>query len=45
VTIKFTQRSYTPEDFDVLYEIDQACYEPAIVYSKRPLILPVILEV
>ena len=35
MTIKFTQRSYTPEDFDALYEIDQACYEPAIAYSKR----------
>ena len=30
-------RTYTPEDFDSLYEIDQACYEPAIAYSKREL--------
>jgi len=30
-----TLRTYTPEDFDTLYEIDQACYEPAIAYSKR----------
>jgi [ribosomal protein S18]-alanine N-acetyltransferase len=30
-----TLRPYTPEDFDTLYEIDQACYEPAIAYSKR----------
>jgi [ribosomal protein S18]-alanine N-acetyltransferase len=35
--VKPTLRSYTPEDFDSLYEIDQACYEPAIAYSKREL--------
>ena len=35
MAIKLTLRSYAPEDFDVLYEIDQACYEPAIAYSKR----------
>ena len=28
-------RSYTPEDFETLYEIDQVCYEPAIAYSRR----------
>jgi ribosomal-protein-alanine N-acetyltransferase len=28
-------RTFTTEDFDTLYEIDQACYEPAIAYSKR----------
>ena len=28
-------RSYTPEDFETLYEIDHACYEPAIAYSRR----------
>jgi ribosomal protein S18 acetylase RimI-like enzyme len=33
--MKFTLRTYTPEDFETLYEIDQACYEPAIAYSKR----------
>jgi len=32
-----TLRSYEPEDFDRLYEIDQACYEPAIAYSRREL--------
>ena len=32
---KITLRTYTPEDFETLYEIDQACYEPAIAYSKR----------
>jgi ribosomal protein S18 acetylase RimI-like enzyme len=30
-------RSYKPEDFETLYEIDQACYEPAIAYSRREL--------
>jgi [ribosomal protein S18]-alanine N-acetyltransferase len=35
--VKIALRSYTPEDFDTLYEIDQACYEPAIAYSKREL--------
>ena len=28
-------RSYTPEDFETLHEVDQLCYEPAIAYSKR----------
>jgi tRNA threonylcarbamoyladenosine biosynthesis protein TsaB len=35
VTIKL--RSYTSEDFEDLYEIDQRCYEPAIAYSRREL--------
>jgi ribosomal protein S18 acetylase RimI-like enzyme len=33
--VKITLRTYTPEDFDTLYEIDQACYEPTIAYSER----------
>lgn len=33
----FKLRSYKPEDFETLYEIDQACYEPAIAYSRREL--------
>jgi ribosomal protein S18 acetylase RimI-like enzyme len=28
-------RAYTPADFETLYEIDQACYQPAIAYSRR----------
>ena len=28
-------RSYKPDDFETLCEIDQACYEPAIAYSRR----------
>jgi len=35
--VKFTLRSYKPEDFETLYEIDQACYEREIAYSKREL--------
>jgi [ribosomal protein S18]-alanine N-acetyltransferase len=35
--VKFTLRTHTPEDFETLYEIDQACYEPAIAYSRREL--------
>ena len=30
-------RSYNPDDFERLYEVDQACYEPAIAYSRREL--------
>jgi ribosomal-protein-alanine N-acetyltransferase len=33
--VKFTLRDYQPEDFDGLYEIDQACYPAEIAYSKR----------
>jgi len=30
-------RKYRPRDFDALWEIDQACYEPAVAYSRREL--------
>jgi ribosomal protein S18 acetylase RimI-like enzyme len=30
-------RSYTPDDFENLYQIDQECYEPEIAYSRREL--------
>jgi ribosomal-protein-alanine N-acetyltransferase len=30
-------RSYGPEDFESLYEIDHACYQPAVAYSRREL--------
>jgi ribosomal-protein-alanine N-acetyltransferase len=33
----FTLRTYAPDDFETLYEIDQACYAPAIAYSRREL--------
>jgi ribosomal protein S18 acetylase RimI-like enzyme len=35
--MKITLRAYAPADFETLYEIDQACYEPAIAYSRREL--------
>ena len=36
-TVPFTLRTYVPADFEKLYEIDQACYEPEIAYSRREL--------
>ena len=30
-------RLYAPEDFDVLYEIDQSCFARGIAYSRRTL--------
>lgn len=30
-------RSYAPADFDKIYAIDQACYEPRIAYSRTEL--------
>ncbi|MFY9584037.1 MAG: GNAT family N-acetyltransferase [Candidatus Acidiferrales bacterium] len=35
--MKLTLRPYTPEDFEELYTVDQACYPPGIAYSKRTL--------
>jgi ribosomal protein S18 acetylase RimI-like enzyme len=35
--MKIALRAYVPSDFDTLYDIDQACYEPAIAYSRREL--------
>ena len=28
-------RTYAPDDFDTLCDIDKACYEPVIAYSRR----------
>ncbi|MGD0965369.1 MAG: GNAT family N-acetyltransferase [Candidatus Acidiferrales bacterium] len=33
----FKLRTYQPADFAKLYQIDQACYEPEIAYSRREL--------
>jgi len=30
-------RTYTPEDFETLFEIDQLCYESEVAYSRREL--------
>lgn len=35
--MNITLRNFKPEDFDTLYEIDQACYEPEVAYSQREL--------
>lgn len=35
--MKLTLRAYQQEDFERLFEIDQACYEPAVAYSRREL--------
>jgi ribosomal protein S18 acetylase RimI-like enzyme len=35
--MKISLRPYSPSDFEALYKIDQACYEPAIAYSRREL--------
>jgi ribosomal protein S18 acetylase RimI-like enzyme len=35
--VNITLRSFKPDDFDTLYEIDQSCYEPEVAYSKREL--------
>jgi len=35
--MKITLREYSPADFEALYQIDQACYEPGIAYSRRTL--------
>ena len=33
----FRLREYDPADFELLYEIDQACFPPGISYSRREL--------
>ncbi len=35
--LTFILRKYQPQDFEALYAIDQACYPPAIAYSRRDL--------
>jgi len=35
--VNITLRTFKPEDFDTLHEIDQACYEPEVAYSQREL--------
>ncbi len=32
-----TLRAYSPDDLEILYEIDQICYPPGISYSRRTL--------
>ncbi len=35
--MKITLRTYTPADFEAIYEIDQQCFDPAIAYSRPDL--------
>ncbi|HEY6903320.1 MAG TPA: N-acetyltransferase [Candidatus Acidoferrales bacterium] len=35
--LTFGLREYQPRDFEALYAIDQACYQPGIAYSRRDL--------
>jgi len=35
--MELTLRDYSPSDFETLYEIDQACYQRGIAYSRRML--------
>jgi len=35
--MKASLRAYAFSDFNALYEIDQACYEPGIAYSRQEL--------
>lgn len=35
--MQFTLRDYSSSDFETLYEIDQACYQRGIAYSRRML--------
>lgn len=37
LSVNFQLRSYAPSDFDGLYAIDRACYEPRIAYSRTEL--------
>ncbi|HTV59856.1 MAG TPA: N-acetyltransferase [Verrucomicrobiae bacterium] len=34
---RFALRSFAEKDFDRLWQIDQACYEPQVAYSRREL--------
>jgi ribosomal-protein-alanine N-acetyltransferase len=36
-SMTFTLRDYSTSDFETLYEIDQACYQRGIAYSRRML--------
>ena len=32
--VKFRLRSYTPQDFEIIHEVDQRCFEKEIAYSR-----------
>ena len=35
--VEFTLRDFRPEDFEILWNIDQKCFAPGIAYSRREL--------
>ena len=35
--MKITLRDYCAADFEVLYQIDQQCFDPALAYSRPDL--------
>jgi len=35
LAVNLKLRTYCPEDFETLYEIDRLCYPPSIAYSRR----------
>ena len=35
--VDFTLRDFRPEDFEILWQIDQKCFAPGIAYSRREL--------
>lgn len=35
--MKIDLRSYSPRDFEAIYEIDQTCYPPGVAYSRGDL--------
>ena len=37
VGVEIMLRTFAPADFETLWEIDQACYEPEVAYSRREL--------
>ena len=37
VAVAFVIREFKPEDFEILWRMDQACFPPGIAYSKQEL--------
>jgi ribosomal-protein-alanine N-acetyltransferase len=35
--VRFTVRDYRPEDFDILWKLDQSCFAPGVAYSRYEL--------
>jgi [ribosomal protein S18]-alanine N-acetyltransferase len=37
--VEFALRDFRPEDFEILWNIDQKCFAPGIAYSRRELLI------